>query len=189
MRCGDRLAPRIRRVLLFFLVPSDRDSHMSPETGRVRWLWVILFLFALSVRLYRVDWDQHHFFHPDERAIGFAVERLSFSPLQLNPHFFAYGSLPLYAIKIATSIAGKFSKSMAGYDSSIFAGRILSALWGAATALLVGVLGARLYGRRVGLLAGLLMAADARMAPIAAEIRARTQEALKNPANHEGNRH
>jgi hypothetical protein len=37
--------------------------------------------------------------------------------------------------------------------------------------------------------AGLLMAADPRMAPIAAEIRARTQEALKNPAGHEGNRH
>jgi hypothetical protein len=37
--------------------------------------------------------------------------------------------------------------------------------------------------------AGLLMAADPRMAPIAAELRARTQEALKNPAGHEGNRH
>jgi len=37
--------------------------------------------------------------------------------------------------------------------------------------------------------AGLLMAADARMAPIAADLRARTQEALKNPAGHEGNRH
>ncbi|MBI3855235.1 MAG: hypothetical protein HY293_06055 [Planctomycetes bacterium] len=37
--------------------------------------------------------------------------------------------------------------------------------------------------------AGLLMAVDARMAPIAAEIRTRTQEALKNPAGHEGNRH
>lgn len=37
--------------------------------------------------------------------------------------------------------------------------------------------------------AGLLMAVDARMAPIAAEIRNRTQEALKNPAGHEGNRH
>lgn len=37
--------------------------------------------------------------------------------------------------------------------------------------------------------AGLLMAADPRMAPIAAEIRSRTQEALKNPAGHEGNRH
>lgn len=37
--------------------------------------------------------------------------------------------------------------------------------------------------------AGLLMAADPRMGPIAAEIRAKTQEALKNPAGHEGNRH
>ena len=37
--------------------------------------------------------------------------------------------------------------------------------------------------------AGLLMASDPRLAPIAAEIRARTQEALKNPAGHEGNRH
>jgi len=37
--------------------------------------------------------------------------------------------------------------------------------------------------------AGLVMAADPRMAPIAAEIRAKTQEALKNPAGHEGNRH
>jgi hypothetical protein len=37
--------------------------------------------------------------------------------------------------------------------------------------------------------AGLLMAADARMAPIAAELRARCAEALKGPAGHEGNRH
>lgn len=37
--------------------------------------------------------------------------------------------------------------------------------------------------------AGILMALDPRVAPIAAEIRARTQEALRNPANHEGARH
>ena len=37
--------------------------------------------------------------------------------------------------------------------------------------------------------AGLLMAADPRMAPIAGEIRAKTQEVLKNPAGHEGSRH
>jgi hypothetical protein len=37
--------------------------------------------------------------------------------------------------------------------------------------------------------AGILMALDPRAAPIAAEIRARTQEALRNPANHEGARH
>jgi len=37
--------------------------------------------------------------------------------------------------------------------------------------------------------AGIRMALDPRVAPIATEIRARTQEALRNPANHEGARH
>jgi hypothetical protein len=37
--------------------------------------------------------------------------------------------------------------------------------------------------------AGILVALDPRAAPIAAEIRARTQEALRNPANHESARH
>jgi hypothetical protein len=37
--------------------------------------------------------------------------------------------------------------------------------------------------------AGILMATDPRVAPVAAEIRARTQEALRNPASHEGARH
>jgi hypothetical protein len=37
--------------------------------------------------------------------------------------------------------------------------------------------------------AGMLVARDPRVAPIASEIRARTQEVLRNPANHEGARH
>jgi len=37
--------------------------------------------------------------------------------------------------------------------------------------------------------AGILIALDPRVAPIASEIRARTQEALRNPASHEGARH
>jgi hypothetical protein len=37
--------------------------------------------------------------------------------------------------------------------------------------------------------AGILVARDPRVAPIASEIRARTQEALRNPAEHEGARH
>jgi len=37
--------------------------------------------------------------------------------------------------------------------------------------------------------AGLMLAVDPRMAPIAAEIRTKTQEILKNPAGHEGARH
>jgi 4-amino-4-deoxy-L-arabinose transferase-like glycosyltransferase/DNA-binding beta-propeller fold protein YncE len=127
---------------------------------RNRWWFLALFLFALAVRLFRLDWDQHHFFHPDERAIGFAIDRLSFSPPQLNPHFFAYGSLPLYVIKCVTALLGNFRASLRGYDASIFAGRALSAVWGAATAVLLAMLGTRLYGRRVGLFAGFLLAAS-----------------------------
>jgi hypothetical protein len=37
--------------------------------------------------------------------------------------------------------------------------------------------------------AGILMALDPRVAAVATVIRARTQEALRNPANHEGARH
>ena len=37
--------------------------------------------------------------------------------------------------------------------------------------------------------AGILLARDPRVEPIASEIRARTQQALRNPANHEGARH
>src|SRR5260370_4596700 len=123
---------------------------MSPVASRVRWWWVVLFLFALSVRLFRVDWDQHHFYHPDERAVGFAVDRLSFSPLQLNPHFFAYGSLTLYVIKGPTSLLGNLHQSLRGYDASVFAGREVSTLLGALTAVLLARLGGRLYVRRVG---------------------------------------
>jgi hypothetical protein len=37
--------------------------------------------------------------------------------------------------------------------------------------------------------AGIRLALDPRVAPVALEVRARTQEALRNPANHEGARH
>jgi hypothetical protein len=37
--------------------------------------------------------------------------------------------------------------------------------------------------------AAILVAADPRVAPITSEIRARTREALRNPAEHEGARH
>jgi hypothetical protein len=37
--------------------------------------------------------------------------------------------------------------------------------------------------------AGILIALDPRVSPIASEIRVRTQEALRNPADHEGARH
>ncbi len=129
------------------------------DTRRDRWPLVALFLFAAAVRLVGLKWDQGHFFHPDERAIAMAVERISFAPLQLNPHFFAYGSFPLYVTRVVTSALGRVRPWFAGYDGIIYTGRALSAFWGAATVVLLALLGARLYGRKTGLLAGALLAA------------------------------
>jgi YYY domain-containing protein len=126
------------------------------DIGR-RWPLLALFGFALFVRLFGINWDQGHFFHPDERAIAMAVERLSFVPLQLNPHFFAYGSFPIYVTKLVTALLGNVSRWFAGYDGIIYVGRALSAIWGAATVVLLASVGTRLFGRRAGLIAGLLL--------------------------------
>src|SRR5450830_1100322 len=127
---------------------------------RRRGLWVGLFLLALAVRLVGLDFDQNHFFHPDERAIGDAILKLSFHPLQLNPHFFAYGSLPLYLTKALSSLLAGISGRdwFASYDGVIHVGRFLSAFAGALTVLLVASVGRRLYGQKAGLCAGLLLA-------------------------------
>ncbi|MGZ5429239.1 MAG: hypothetical protein ACXWFS_09540, partial [Thermoanaerobaculia bacterium] len=68
-----------------------------------------LFAAALVLRVIGLDFDQNHFFHPDERAIGDAILKLSFHPLQLNPHFFAYGSLPFYLTRGLCSLLATFS--------------------------------------------------------------------------------
>jgi YYY domain-containing protein len=132
--------------------------------GRTWWsnprLWVVaIVIFAAAARLANIEWDQNHFFHPDERAVAFAVQRLSFRPLKLDPDFFAYGSLPIYLTKATSSLASLVDPRAASYDGVIVNGRRLSALFGTLTVLLTIMLGARLYDRSVGLLAGLLLAA------------------------------
>ena len=132
-----------------------RERPASP-----RWLLFAVAASALVIRLVGLDFDQNHFFHPDERAIGDAILRLSFHPLQLNPHFFAYGSLPFYLTKAVSSLLAEVSGRdwFSSYDGIVHVGRFLSALAGALTVLLVAAVGRRLYGEKAGLLAGLLLA-------------------------------
>ena len=129
-------------------------SEAHSAHGRRFRLWLAaLVLFAAAVRLVGIDWDQRHSFHPDERRIAYAVEELSFSPLQLNPHFFAYGSFLLYVTRAVASLQGLIQPSWAQYTSMIHTGRAVSGVVGALTVLLLVLLGARLYNRSVGLLA------------------------------------
>ncbi|MBX3026374.1 glycosyltransferase family 39 protein [bacterium] len=133
------------------------SSPSSPSRLRL-WL-VALLVFAAAVRLVGLDFDDKHFFHPDERRIAFAVGELSFQPLQLNPHFFAYGSFPFYVNRAVSSLLSNIDPRMANYDGVMMTGRAVSGVIGTLTVLLLTVLGARLYNRSVGLLAGFLLAA------------------------------
>jgi YYY domain-containing protein len=131
----------------------------SAPVRRLR-LWLIaVVVFAAAVRLIGLNFDDRHFFHPDERRIAFAVEELSFSPLQLNPHFFAYGSFPLYVTRAVTGLLGVVDQRMGHYDNVILIGRAVSAVVGVLTVILLVFLGMRLYNPAVGLLAGFLLAA------------------------------
>ncbi len=129
----------------------------------------ILFV-SLALRLYGIDWDQGHFFHPDERFIlQFKVPEIApLWPVDFgllldagrspwNPHWFAYGSFPLYLLKGVQQLAGLFSPT-APPDVLRFLGRGISALADTGSVLLVYLLGSRLYGRKTGLLAAAFLA-------------------------------
>jgi len=123
-----------------------------------------LALIALALRLNGVRWDQGHLFHPDERAILMKVGDISFPwPPDLsllldaerspwNPHWFPYGSLVLYLLKLAAGVAG-LVLGQSGINDMAVVGRVVAALLDTGTVLLLYALGARLYGRATGLLA------------------------------------
>jgi 4-amino-4-deoxy-L-arabinose transferase-like glycosyltransferase len=157
-------------------------------------LFAIAFL-GLVLRLYGLDWDQiqartqllirlyganfalGNNFHPDERQILFHVLQLSWpqslaqfldptiSPL--NPHFFAYGSLPLYLLAATGNLLSHISPFLASFAGLTLTGRVINALFDTGTILLTGCLGllltndrtpGRKYAWSVALLAAALVA-------------------------------
>ena len=139
--------------------PLNRNSILAATA-----LAVVLVV-ALALRLYGIDWDEGYGYspHPDERNVVFLVEGIEFPTLgdlgdlldaersPWNPGRFAYGSFPLYLLKVAHSlIPGDV------YDVWTV-GRGLSALADVCVVFLTYLLGARLYGRRQGLLAAALV--------------------------------
>lgn len=138
---------------------------------RLNW-FVLLCLFALALapRLAGLNWglpsSEHWFsFHPDERQIVEAVSQLRANG-DLNPHFFNYPSLFLYATWLVNMAMAAFS---APPDATLpfpwpevrgimLAGRLVCALSGAAMAPLAFAWARRVISRRAALLAGILCA-------------------------------
>ncbi|MCL4543498.1 MAG: DUF2298 domain-containing protein [Chloroflexi bacterium] len=157
-----------------------------------RWIRLIalslVVMMAFSLRVYNLNWDQGNHLHPDERGIVLIASEIhwpdpnnpapspggaGYSPL--DPHFFAYGSLPFYLLAASGNIArhvGVVLRSTplahTGFDSVLrqgdniygmtLVGRFLSTIFDTGSVLLCFALGRALYGRWTGILAAALYA-------------------------------
>lgn len=124
------------------------------------WLLILIVFWGGFFRFYNLNWDEGHFFHPDERNIANAVARIRFFD-QLNPGFFAYGSLPIYLYRAIGDLLVAISKNPKwfsdwGYINLI--GRGCSAFFSTLTIILVFILTKRIWGKKVGILAAFFTA-------------------------------
>ncbi|MGH2459650.1 MAG: DUF2298 domain-containing protein, partial [Chloroflexota bacterium] len=132
-----------------------------------------LLLVALILRLYQVDWDHGHLYHPDERYILMTTASLSLSwPLNLaqlfspqstlDPHGFAYGSFSFYLLRLSAAILVGLSHLGGPFQSlGMFndlgnlrlIGRPISALFDTGSVFIVYQIGKRLFDKRIAYLA------------------------------------
>jgi hypothetical protein len=150
-------------------------SELLP--ARIRQSWkkslplAIILIVAATLRLYGLNWDGGHWLHPDERRIYFVVLQLGWphsldealSPSSpLNPGFFAYGSLPIYLLKLAVTLLRPVWPALREPDNLHLIGRPLAVLFDLGTVYLTYHLAAMLlpaYHGRKGLRWGALLAA------------------------------
>ncbi len=93
--------------------------------------------------LYGAGSGQGTNFHPDERQIMYQVVKLSWptswrqfldqanSPL--NPHFFAYGTFPLYLLAFVGNLLSHISPALADFAHLTLTGRVLNVLFDTST--------------------------------------------------------
>src|SRR5258706_15866931 len=111
-------------------------------------LLFLLVIFGIFIRLYNLNWGSPFYFHPDERNIASAITQLSF-PKQLNPNFFAYGTVPIYVIFFSGLIINLFKKSSVTFEQAILLSRLFSFLLSAFLIPSVFVLAKKIYPKNL----------------------------------------
>lgn len=132
-----------------------------------KFLLFAIILLGFFFRFYGINFDRVCCQHPDERAIVMFALPLSFpsntseflSPKSpLNPHFFAYGNLPLYLLKGTATIASIFDKQLAEYSYINLVGRLISVVADLITILSVFLIGKTLKDKKLGLASAFIYA-------------------------------
>jgi 4-amino-4-deoxy-L-arabinose transferase-like glycosyltransferase len=136
-------------------------THLHIHNIHIRVILFAILLLAAFLRFYNLNWDNGLFLHPDERAIVMKVAELKFphnlseflSPQSpWNPKFFAYGSFPMYLLRVTGNALGAFSPDLGSFASLTIFGRLFSALSDIISVGLVYLLGKKLFSPRIGLL-------------------------------------
>lgn len=120
--------------------------------------FLFLFGIAFALRLYGLLWDGGYHFHPDERMITMVAERVHLpNPLTLdsflsdssplNPKFFAYGSLPIYLLRLTGNLFGIINRDFATYAYLNVWGRFLSLIFDIGTLYLVFLISNDSFGK------------------------------------------
>lgn len=118
----------------------------------------LLFFFIVSgafFYFYNFSWGSPFYFHPDERNIASSVLKLNY-PSQMNPHFFAYGSLPIYLIYFTNLFVNLFHKSYDLFIQAILIGRFYSAFFSIALIASIYLLAKKLSSNKVAIFTSLL---------------------------------
>lgn len=135
---------------------------------------IAVLLLAAFLRVWGLTWGlpsaTHYFsYHPDEsRILQVAMGSMNLFAGKMLPHFYNYGSLQLYLVNFANSIAFLFGAvDIVPKDFAVWypqwarmylIGRSLTVGMGIGTVWATYALGHRLWGRRAGLLAALVLA-------------------------------
>jgi hypothetical protein len=113
----------------------------------------MVIIIAIIVRYNGILWDQGMHLHPDERMIIMVADSIHFFD-KLNPHFFSYGSLPIYLLKGFSQIIGLFIPSAPSYDGMLVVGRLLSIGFDIVTLFLIYKITLLLFkNQRIGIFA------------------------------------
>ncbi|HVT01449.1 MAG TPA: glycosyltransferase family 39 protein [Patescibacteria group bacterium] len=130
-------------------------------------LLLFILILGFSLRFYGINWDQTCCQHPDERAIVMYSQPLKLpnnldefisKDSSLNPHFFAYGNLPLYILRSVSNFAGNFDPQLATYNQMDLVGRFISILADTITILIIFLIARKLFNANAGFAGSFLYA-------------------------------
>lgn len=89
---------------------------------------ISLIVVGAILRFSNLFWGEPYWFHPDERNIASAVTKLHW-PNQMNPEFFAYGTVPIYLNYFFVYLSQNLLHNITDpFFIAIKVGRILSAI-------------------------------------------------------------